>query len=1478
MKRLYQKHHGLPGIPQISGRNGKDGDGGNNIYFGFVSDFFNNMEMTVDNFIRIARRGDGSHGYSEKGSYYTGIFSISDTGNDYTDQDNYTGNEKYEEVDKGFNEWGDKVEETTRTYDSDMNIFKYIYSDIHNKPYYDIYDYSYREGGSNPMSWLYIKVDTNNVGSPKPWNTSTNVDYWDWIIYDKDDKKESYAYPYSDYSGNIESVDKDFRPGKSLISNIDGFELFSIVSNNKRYTYSTDNDHFDDKRYDGYTNDNYSDPLVHPYDENKSMIDYFSDLYISGAETGVPFDYVKYSKKAVETVLFTDKLNPDIKAGDIIYFYTDKDSFELEHIVDYMVVITKELENCTLTELLAHATITEPFSFKYTSTKQLSSDDYVITNNSVVSVRYGEKSDDVSSAPEKVKENGNNFANMVSYSSNSGLIIGRLISKIGTETESDMFFCRASTGKIFKFMSSYKDNEVTVNKIVSSNNGSKIPLKISNMMIRKNNIGNVEAASVVMSDKIILDSYGYCHTLMEDNYNYSKNAFIVNSTDIINDENYTDYTYGATVISYDNLEIDDNVYKDKENSTITHYILDSENNSITLSEIYNENTTHNIVLWVSDSCGIKHYSKHTIAKYDTEIMNYNISVLEDSEIEVDDSQNSDYTIFMCSGLSSDESDNELNIFVKGTPNITVFANTHELSSSYNYSNSWCKLSDFKKVSYNDRTDEYKHSAYNKDDGYDMYTVKVHVNDNIPQIIDSDVTKAKDYNRSAGTSNETDGCDLFNALMKGSTIKTNDRSVTITVKYMSGSKQIKDYYKLVQPGYIDNRKIPKVKLEIKNDLDTLERSNDINNGVLCNQFQFFVDIEISDFSRDYWGSYVPEEDITLNFDIVNTPVDYEFVERYGVQSAENMYTVHVNPVDSSTDFTNNYCAIKTYLIDNELVDPYTKPVSELVESDVKARTKLTKTVNGSEIKTSVTDKIRTSDTEDNTPIQLGDIDYTSMNERIFKGDTATRGSGIDDNLLIQMRNITFEQANSGKFRFLVTVELTNPLFSRLFFRYYISNLWVSYRYDYDSDKSDEKLYDVEKFYIGTSNLARASQTGRYQTYEYMFATDTFNAFVCPITFTAVPNEDSVDRIDINVKNVGSEKQISLKMDTYVPELSPIIQNMSDTQRLTYIVQNQYIPWYDFKLKKRYLQDNIKNIYVQPIHISDIKDKISSKNMFNIIDGYDAIKSSRIANSYMSVVYNANMYNSRMREDYMTFYYNDELYIASKYSQYGNNAPVFVSEDLSYDVRDSVLMSSIDTWNYEYQTTNSYNDNTFSGHLSTYGNGYQYLDKSRDKGQYEDILSLEETIKQNEVLFFSEPYIDVCAQLAKNGMKYPDKNGWFRQLLYQLKWQYPRYYTDDNQNEKIDAYDIVDGGTYLQTYNKDGKLPEYKYKLPHNIMYSIYPRCAYDDETDTTIVFMLRCPSVDSENKYKLESSDVKFTHIEDDYNSSQLGNSGLNIAD
>lgn len=65
-----------------------------------------------------------------------------------------------------------------------------------------------------------------------------------------------------------------------------------------------------------------------------------------------------------------------------------------------------------------------------------------------------------------------------------------------------------------------------------------------------------------------------------------------------------------------------------------------------------------------------------------------------------------------------------------------------------------------------------------------------------------------------------------------------------------------------------------------------------------------------------------------------------------------------------------------------------------------------------------------------------------------------------------------------------------------------------------------------------------------------------------------------------------------------------------------------------------------------------------------------------------------------------------------------------------------------------------------------------------------------------------------------------------------------------------------------------------KVPYNIMYSIYPRCAYDSDNDTAICFMLRCPSVTKENKYKMDSGDVKFEHA--DYK--PLWNVGLFPAD
>ena len=47
-------------------------------------------------------------------------------------------------------------------------------------------------------------------------------------------------------------------------------------------------------------------------------------------------------------------------------------------------------------------------------------------------------------------------------------------------------------------------------------------------------------------------------------------------------------------------------------------------------------------------------------------------------------------------------------------------------------------------------------------------------------------------------------------------------------------------------------MPVVNLDMYNDIERLEAVNNIENGVLCNQFQFFIDLNIEDFGYDNWG--------------------------------------------------------------------------------------------------------------------------------------------------------------------------------------------------------------------------------------------------------------------------------------------------------------------------------------------------------------------------------------------------------------------------------------------------------------------------------------------------------------------------------------------------------------------------------------------------------------------------------------------------
>ena len=55
MNSLYQKYHGKPGIG-VHGLPGEKGNTGNGIFIGFINDFFDSNDISVNTIVKIAQR------------------------------------------------------------------------------------------------------------------------------------------------------------------------------------------------------------------------------------------------------------------------------------------------------------------------------------------------------------------------------------------------------------------------------------------------------------------------------------------------------------------------------------------------------------------------------------------------------------------------------------------------------------------------------------------------------------------------------------------------------------------------------------------------------------------------------------------------------------------------------------------------------------------------------------------------------------------------------------------------------------------------------------------------------------------------------------------------------------------------------------------------------------------------------------------------------------------------------------------------------------------------------------------------------------------------------------------------------------------------------------------------------------------------------------------------------------------------------
>ena len=1325
---------------------------------------------------------------------------------------------------------------------------------------------SYSENDTD--SSLYIKVDIAK-GKPKDgyWN---NDDDSRWKT---DDSLSHEEAGYSTYDISELEKNSDVRI-KPSIGSTNGGKYFHITENETNYIFSTVNERYVQKYidFDEFSGRVKNAPSLEQLLENDSD---------ESSKTSI-INFVKYNKQGQKHVDFTDKMKSYVKPGDVIYFYTDKEKFDVDHQIEYMVVITEQLVGATVSELIA-SSIEKPMNYKYTENENIHDSEYVVSNINTVSVLYNSDIDE-----SKLKTFGKSFSNFVIRRSESPVALGsyttedyQKILELSYNTKNDI---DKNTNLTFGTKSDENGKQI---ELKASDDSQMIPLKMNDLYIKNDNNGNVEIMDYMNSGNYLYFDYeGYIHhCFSKDNFNDIDKFTIHRNLFLYDTETVSDSLMcGFIKVKFCQRDVTDNFNLSSEN---WKFNVDFSDEKCEYSEEYLFDESMDINLekeqfdyietdrrghqyektgWCSymlrtfayDKNGTRHYSRETFAVYnETEekfiIFTPGIETADDMDDVKDDSIK-----FSFSGLSVDETDmNQIpKLLVKipaGADDYKIFINSQRISDLMSYRNSWINISSYKE-SLVEETLEGGTIPFL----YKQFSMDVIASSNLPDVYQTDAKTIAEYNASPGETNIVDGCSLFNAIINNENLTTKSRNLNVTVVYMNNGKEYRSHYKIEQPGYIEKRNIPEVDIKINKELRALESANRQSNGVLCNEYQFYVDIAVNNFDRNNWGSYVDEDNVTLNFDITNATIDDEFIEQYSIQYTEDTYTVHVNTPDLKKDTENNYISIKTFLVDDTIEDVYSASQKEL-------------DLNNDEIiaskKISVFETVQTSDptmSEQIYDVPVGDSQERTkrcvLTSSIMFEDPNVRRTGLNNNTIVSFRNLKYSDVKNRRYKMRVLVEYGNPLFSRLFFRYYVSNMWIEYK---NNDGS------ISKFYVGTEKLNKKESVGTYTDTDYMFSTDTFNVFVCPVSLTAIPEDKSLTEIKGNVKLTGSPKQIELSMDTYTGFID--YSKTTDELMKEYLEQ-QSIPWEQFKLKKRYLQDNIKHIDIDSVYIQDMIDRISSYELFGISTennySYQDIRSEMNTNNYLSVVYHSGLYNPNMRDDKMSFIYNEEVLEASRYNQFLNESPVYTPTYMSYEVRDDELVSSMEIWNDEYSAAKLKDENIFMGNLSATGNGYTRLDSSFDTGQYPDNMTLSDTLLNNEEWFFNGSYVDNAPQLSQSSVNHPDKGYWFRTLLYNTKWCYPQYYIDtETQQQKINAFDIVSSGEYLKGI-KDGS---YLNKLPYNLMFSVYPRCAYNDEDDVAIVFMLRCPSIVKENQYRMEHKDLLLPVEESAYNSYQVGN-------
>lgn len=1205
------------------------------------------------------------------------------------------------------------------------------------------------------------------------------------------------------------------------------------------------------------------------------------------------------------------RLNPKYNAGDLLYILNSSNN---NSSIDYVIEVTDELTTCTSTQLKEHVSYTYPFTVDKTKHNKLNI---------------------VGSETTRTLKNGMFIANELynDYPVNINRITNITNDKpLKTNTnDKDIFLinehsnipvkCNIKNETTYTYLNNGKEihkykHAITGNKSlltlkgpnnlfdIISNGTNYIGLKtnqnlyIDNLYIKKDNIGNIESLNTLYDNELKLDKHGNCYTLTEDNYDASTQTFIMNIDDFFNvsDVSKSDYVYGYTHLywNYNDMgnlnsschymygpnyirgtfiddtptdvsvpklnkfgnyirNYEDETYKNIEDSDIKQLLIntydyqtildvsdklpetvnktllkkycDQKVNGIIETEVQEQYLKYDKVLLPESKLYYKkYYNDNKIIIVGNDIEKFKFSDLFDTSFySGNDYKQYNYGDSSIMRISLDIADptsqkyrhHLIYQYIGNKKSMKYFSNVTKAdfnyqTSQFDINSSFVpvnKENNIKTYDYNDifdiTIDNNKMYIELKDKLTSIYDLIVYENstqlNDITVNVDTSIYTISDIITSkqdiqTDVINKINDNNFLTDLYNSSVINIPNTEILYTFKYNTIDNNENDLknkvytnivtYNRIISGYTEKRTIPDIKLHIYNDMESLEKLNNSNNGILCNQFQTFMSIQIDNFNDDNWGIY----------------------KKYYNNIKIRLYLNH-NFIDSKDG---------------------TSTISE----------------NNSIIYKWNSDRITYSLLKPNI-----DIFNVTAKQLLDKNNIK---EPIED-----YYEFTIDEANSGIWYLRFYMESENPEPYSFTLQEYIDKIEIV---------SDKHKLPLENININKSHL---------------FESNVLKCSIAPISYIASYNQRSTLSNRILQQDLRLRKWFGNPDITNIAILPYKYDEISQHKYQHNKENINRVPnWNSISFKCRYLQDNIQKMSIFTQNINNlyklIPDKLYSTEW--LCEDKDDI-----SENYLRFIYDTNLFMPRLIHDQYSIIFNNKRLLASQYSQLSNNSAIYVHQYNDIQLRSEQLIKSMMKWNDIYEKDYHYDtDNPFNGHFETYGNGYQYLPKTSDNGQYSlnNILSLNDVKTQNELQFFD---------LGKNKVKTykvnkPNKidsytpSLLFRSLLYQLSWCYP-YYTTNNGKEKDNTNNNtkypIQNKQYIKQLDFDiasvinGKNNEDK--MPYNLCYNIYPRMMFNDEEQYNVVLMLRRPSIVKEGQYQLTPKDIGFYSNDSDLSNIKLDN-------